>query len=351
MINDGHYHVLGDIDIYQTKDYFNKLRERFNIDQITILCCYFDGKIDYPLNNLEALAIKKIMAPNVFAYLSLWHNFNEKDTAEGYLKQLEDGLAMGFDGVKMLEGKPDLHKRLGNRRLDDPVYDLMYKRAEELGTHILMHACDPDVFWTDEKYKKYNWYYGDDPKIFRNEIIEDEVEGILKKFPNLNLTMAHFFFMSKKLDKLARLFDTYPNFNVDLCPGGIMCDHFAENPQQAHDFFVKYQDRFTYGTDVYNSIDDVYYGEVYQMVSGLIGDGDETLHLFGHVVKPLKLDAKIREKIEYSNIFSRRPKTPKPVVDRLVHQEIEYILNSKYVLSDKDQANFEMMCKEFGYTK
>ena len=30
---------------------------------------------------------------------------------------------MGYDGIKMLDGKPGIRKRL-NRRLDDPAYDL-----------------------------------------------------------------------------------------------------------------------------------------------------------------------------------------------------------------------------------
>ncbi len=53
---------------------------------------------------------------------------------------------MGFDGVKMMEGKPNRRKLLA-RRLDDPIFDGYYRFAEENGVPLTLHLADPAYFW------------------------------------------------------------------------------------------------------------------------------------------------------------------------------------------------------------
>ena len=65
-----------------------------------------------PLNGLKALWYK-LQIPNTYACGCLVHRHSARDTAEGYENQARCMWDMGFDGMKMLEGKPGLRRRIG----------------------------------------------------------------------------------------------------------------------------------------------------------------------------------------------------------------------------------------------
>jgi hypothetical protein len=66
----------------------------------------------------------------------------------------------------------------------------------------------------------------------------------------LKVIFAHFFFLSNQLDRLAGYLDEFPFMHIDLTPGIEMYHHFAKRPQVTRDFFLKYQDRILFGTDI-----------------------------------------------------------------------------------------------------
>ncbi|ODR42475.1 amidohydrolase family protein [Eisenbergiella tayi] len=72
---------------------------------------------------------------------------------------------------------------------------------------------------------------------------------MLKRYPGLRITFAHFFFTSERLDYAARLFDTYPNICYDVTPGTEMYLDFAARPEETAEFFRRYRERFLFGTD------------------------------------------------------------------------------------------------------
>ncbi len=64
------------------------------------------------------------------------------------------------------------------------------------------------------------------------------------------MIFAHFFFLSAQLPRLAELFERFPNMHVDLTPGIEMYHNFSRNPQATRDFFLRYQERILFGTDI-----------------------------------------------------------------------------------------------------
>ena len=72
---------------------------------------------------------------------------------------------------------------------------------------------------------------------------------VLDRHPGLNVTFAHFFFLSDHLDRLEEIFRTYKNVGIDITPGCEMYESFDRNPQQCRDFFIRHADRIMYGTD------------------------------------------------------------------------------------------------------
>jgi hypothetical protein len=162
-------------------------------------------------------------------------------------------LKMGCDGVKMIEGKPDMRKMLPIPPFDGPAYEPYWNRLEENGVPLLFHVNDPEEFWDPQRVpewaRRQGWFYGDGTFV-NNEAQYTEIFHVLERHPKLKVIFAHFFFLSAQLPRLADLLDRFPNMVVDLTPGIEMYKNFSRGPQVAREFFVRYQDRILFGTDI-----------------------------------------------------------------------------------------------------
>lgn len=166
-----------------------------------------------------------------------------------YVKRIKD---IGIDGIKIIEGKPNIRKILSVPDFDSSNWEPFWSYMEEIQLPILMHLNDPEEFWNKNKIpswaKKQGWYY--DETFINNENQYSQMLNVLKKHPKLKIIFAHFFFMSKQLDRLSKILDTYQNVMIDLTPGLEMYINFQDNINKVKEFFNKYQNRIIYGTDI-----------------------------------------------------------------------------------------------------
>ncbi|MBU0495470.1 MAG: amidohydrolase family protein [Chloroflexi bacterium] len=160
--------------------------------------------------------------------------------------------AIGFDGLKLIEGKPMVRQILGIP-LDSPVYAGMWAALEELDLPVVWHVADPEEFWDPvdcpDWARAAGWFYGDGtfpPK----EALYAEVDHVLARHPGLKVIFAHFYFLSADLDRAGAFLDAHPTVCFDLTPGIEIYHNFARQPVATRDFFIRYQDRLVYGTDI-----------------------------------------------------------------------------------------------------
>ncbi len=175
----------------------------------------------------------------------------QKLDRKDFLTQVEMIDRMGFDGVKMIEGKPTTRLELGIA-LDSPVYDDYFGYLEERQLPIIWHVGDPPPFYDEARCPRWatlnGWsYVGKAAQPL--EALRREIEGVLKNHPRLRVIFAHFYFMSDEMDRAADFLDAHPSVSVDLTPGTEMYYNFGRNLDATRDFFLKYQDRILYGTD------------------------------------------------------------------------------------------------------
>ena len=190
----------------------------------------------------------------VFGGLDISALFMFPETCGAYFANYVDSLMeMGCDGVKMIEGKPDMRKRLPIPAFDGAAYAPYWSKLEEIGLPILFHVNDPEEFWDANQVpgwaKQQGWFYGDGSYI-NNETQYGEVLHVLKRHPGLKVIFAHFFFLSNQLERLASYLDEFSNMHIDLTPGIEMYHNFSRNHETVRDFFIKYQDRILFGTDI-----------------------------------------------------------------------------------------------------
>ena len=204
--------------------------------------------------DLMALALKTV-DPRYTAYggFGYWMNTMPCDE-QGLLAQLKELMDAGFDGLKMLEGKPTNRHTDPALALDHPRYNSVGALLQETGFHVVNHVNDPEEFWDPKLVPSWSSSsssggYWDTDKFLPKEQHYEENERWLERFPNMNITFAHAYFLSNFPDRMETLFEKFPNVSIDLCPGIEMYDGFTKQRDRWIQFFIKYQDRILFGTD------------------------------------------------------------------------------------------------------
>ncbi|MCL4408136.1 MAG: amidohydrolase [Thermotogae bacterium] len=281
-----------------------------------------------------------------------------KEIEHLFLEQLLKLEKIGFDGIKILETKPNDKIYLCARDIpfpiDSQIYMSFFNHIEKNQIPIFWHVADPAKFW-DKKWfeglpsdmrnhikNEREWDYTDDSYPSKEEF-HQKVGNILERFPQLKVVFAHFYFLSSDLERLSSLLDKCPNVNLDLTPNSEIYSDLSKNYEKARDFFIKYQDRILYGDDalVANniSVDNV------ALIRGFLETDKEFDNFMGEQdkVRGLKLPESVLKKIYSQNFLRIVGKKPKTLNIDLAKEEchrIGRVLEIKY--------NFSM-AKNFGY--
>jgi hypothetical protein len=158
----------------------------------------------------------------------------------------------GFDGLKLIEGKPEVRKLLP-LPLDGPEYAGMWAALENEQFPVVFHVADPDEFWDAERCpdwaRRSGWDYSDGSYPTKEDLYS-EVDHILERHPKLKITFAHFYFLSADLERAGHFLDAHPTVCYDLAPHLGMYQDFSHDPAAARAFFLRYASRILYGTDM-----------------------------------------------------------------------------------------------------
>ncbi len=204
------------------------------------------------IQNDICLLLKLLQPAKAYAFGGLHYNLpGIPSDAVGLASQAEALLADGFDGIKMIEGKPSTMKALG-RPLNSPSYDEFYSLLESSQTPLLFHVADPETFWDAEQCPQWarnaGWFWGDGT-FPTKQALHSQVDDILNRHPKLRIIFAHFYFGSTDVEEARRFLDRWPNVSFDITPHPDMYDHFSQAVDVWRDFFTNYQDRILFGTD------------------------------------------------------------------------------------------------------
>ena len=338
-IIDGHIHYAH----YSYADSLMSILSDAGIDGLAVVCTPDQNRLSLVP---DALHLKAQYPDKVYLFggLDISPLFMTPNIVGEVFAHYVDVLAeMGADGIKMIEGKVQIRKQLPIPNFDDPVYAPYWEKMAETQTPLIFHVNDPEEFWDPERVpdwaREMGWFYGDGTYI-NNEDQYRQVLNVLDRHPDLNVTFAHFFFLSAQLDRLGNYFDKYPNMHVDLTPGIEMYHNFARDPQKAHDFFIKYQDRILYGTDIgarallrdpKAGIEREESLARVEVVRGFLeNNGPFTLthegFLFGGheaVFHGIHLPGEVLDKVYFNNFTQFAGKAPKPLNPEAIIEECE----------------------------
>ena len=299
---DTHVH-LENIEYGRVEGFFDELYKNGVTDATILALCSFHNY--HTAQNLIALSWKeRYKKINLRAFGSFHETDFYRDVP--YEKQLLKMLSLGIDGVKFIQMKPDARKNNG-KGVNHPAYDRAFSIMEERGTPVLIHSGDPENLWN--KGEEY-----DDPSFLHFEEIYNEDFEMLDKHPRLNVTFAHFFFLSNQPDRVEKIFDKYPNVKFDLTPGWEMFIGFSKDIKRWQGIFDTYSDRILYGTD--SNTRKNFNTAIRDLVVGALTHDETEFQMpcyGGHTIRGLDLSEKTFNKIFYENYLNFVGKSPAPV--------------------------------------
>ena len=249
---DSHVHIAFPMEIGDTERFIDRYMTYFGLERVALLALPHSSRAssDDPCNNLKALCLKRRLnalwpEKRVYAFGGLYHHFDRQDTPEGFVSQAAALKAAGFDGLKVLLGKPALRRRLGVG-LDDPLLEGVWRFCERERFPVTLHLGDPASFWLKGADGAPPVYNGDFPTL---EQLRAETERVLSRHPGLDITLCHFYFMAEEPLFADRLMEEHPSVSLDLTPGSEMYYGFTLRHDFWRDFFLRHQTRILFGTD------------------------------------------------------------------------------------------------------
>lgn len=243
---------------------FLKLAARDGFELLSINVDYPDFP---PLATQAAVAYKMRAAdPKRFHFATTFSmdGFGTPGWTAQAEKQVDTGFAHGAVAVKVWKNIGMIAKDAAGKRvfLDDPRFDPVMAHIQAKGVPLIAHQGEPKNCWlpldqmTTDNDRSYfsehpEYYMYRHPEEPSYEQLMAARDRFVARHPKLAFDGAHMASLEWSVDELARFLDRYPNAVVDLAARmtQVQVQSNADHAK-VRNFFIKYQDRLMYGTDL-----------------------------------------------------------------------------------------------------
>lgn len=187
-----------------------------------------------------------------------WTKVNEPEFGKSAAIQLEESVRSGARGLKIFKNLGLRLKDASGDLLspDDELLDPLWAKAGELGVPVLIHVADPVAFFrpldrfnpaysTLQRFPQWHFYGPEFPSF--QELIEAGIR-LIARHPETTFIAAHTGWYSENLRFVGqRMLDELPNVYIDF---SARINLLGRQPYSAREFFIEYQDRILFGTDI-----------------------------------------------------------------------------------------------------
>jgi predicted TIM-barrel fold metal-dependent hydrolase len=180
------------------------------------------------------------------------------------IRHIDAEVAQGAVGVKVWKNIGMVERDARGRliMLDDRRFDGVMRHLEARGLPLIAHQAEPKNCWlpleamtteNDRSYfrdhPEYHMYLHPEQPSYASLIAARD--RFVAGHPKLSFIGAHLASLEWSVDELARFLDTYPNATADLAARMTQVQYQSQSdPGKVRRFFVKYQDRLLYGSDL-----------------------------------------------------------------------------------------------------
>ena len=313
------------VHLYKNDPAFRALLERLKLHILDILLIVDNDPLYRGREPLHRDALAVIQTSEGQAALCTTfdpYKFADPDFADKAIHQLNEDFARGAVAVKIWKNVGmEIKKADGSFLLpDDPVLEPIYRDIADHGRTLIAHLADQDSCWQppnpdspgySQGYSRHGyyqqhpeWYMYLHPDHPRKDAILAARDHLLEMNRDLRVVGAHLGSMETDVDQIAKHFDKYPNFAVDT---SARVPYFMIQPRaKVRAFFVKYQDRILYATDLAVMPQDNTEKALEEWISTYERDWkffatDQSVEYKGHTYQGLRLPESVLRKLYHAN--------------------------------------------------
>ncbi len=256
---DVHIHVATDRDIFVEQ----ARKDNFRLLNIVVDISNTHEEIVEKYN--YRVDIKK-RHPKDFEFATSFsiQEWDDPDWVNNTLDWIDKGIKEGAVGVKVWKNIGMVFKDKNGElvMIDDPKFDTIFNMLTDRKIILIGHLGEPKNCWlpieemstnNDKGYFKnhpqYHMYKHPDLPSYEEQIAARD--RMLEKNPDLIFMGAHLGSLEWSVDELAKRLDKFPNMSVDMAARiGQLFYQTKEDREKVRAFFIKYQDRLLYATDM-----------------------------------------------------------------------------------------------------
>lgn len=238
--------------------------EQASEDNLRFLVIVDDRPFGITMDEQQKIVRKQLKRyPERIAYATTFpvEDFQTDNWQQQTISYLDDSFAHGAIAVKVWKNiGMDLRDHDGRFvMIDDPKFDPILDHLERKGITLIGHLGEPRECWLPlEQMKLHKSYYSAHPEYHmylhpEYPSYDDQIKArdhMLEKHPRLKFIGAHLGSLEWNLDELGKRLDKFPNMAVDLARFSDLYYHAMVDWEKTRAFFIKYQDRLLYATDV-----------------------------------------------------------------------------------------------------
>jgi hypothetical protein len=236
-------------------------------DNFEILSINVDYPDFPPLAQQAAIAHKLEAAdPQRFHFATTFSmkGFGQPGWTDATIRTIDSEVAQGALAVKVWKNIGMVEKDAQGHYifLDDPGFDGVMSHLEAQHIPLIAHQAEPKNCWlplaamtteNDRSYfrdhPEYHMYLH--PEQPGYESLMAVRDRFVAKHPQLNFVGAHLASLEWSVARIAKFLDAYPNATVDLAARMTQVQYQSvRNYAKVRAFFIKYQDRLLYGSDL-----------------------------------------------------------------------------------------------------
>ncbi|MCF7804354.1 MAG: amidohydrolase [Candidatus Marinimicrobia bacterium] len=184
--------------------------------------------------------------------------------AEKTIERIKAGQELGAIGVKTWKNIGMSYRDENGElvMIDDPGFDPPFGYLSEKDIWMIGHQAEPKNCWLPvdsmtvnndreyfEAHPEYHMYKH--PEMPSYEEHMEARNHMLEKNPNLKFMGAHLASLEWSVDRITQFLDRFPNATVDMAARmGQVQYQSIRDYEKVRDFFINYQDRVLYATDL-----------------------------------------------------------------------------------------------------
>jgi hypothetical protein len=223
---------------------------------------------DFPKLEKQAQVAHALQAadPKHFHFLTTFSmkGFGSPGWTADSIRHIDAEMAQGAVGVKVWKNVGMVERDAQNHliMLDNPGFDGLAAHLEEQKIPLVAHQAEPKNCWlpldqmTTENDRSYfrehpEYYMYLHPEMPSYESLMAARDRFVARHPKLIFIGAHLASLEWSVDRIAKFFAAYPNASADLAARMTQVQYQSKaDREKVRQFFIKYQDRLLYGTDL-----------------------------------------------------------------------------------------------------